>query len=202
VYQNHIHNLNLFIAEFMIKVGLETKNQKWIDLGTYATNYSISNQLPNGAFDYNGPPEKPKNYVDNYHTGFVLRMLHSIWLMTANKEIYSSLDKCFNHYTEHFFEDMTIPKLLPDRKYRIDIHSCAESINCLTEISKSFPDALRIAENVANWTVNNLQDKTGYFYYGILKSRFTRRTYISKIPYIRWGQAWMLKSLSNLLKYI
>jgi len=200
LYKNHVHNLNLFIAEFLMKIGLEIKKQRWIDLGTKATNYTISNQLPNGAFDYNGPPERLKYFVDNYHTGFVLRMLHSIWQLTARNDIYSSLEKCFKHYIENLFEDSTIPMLLPDRKYRIDIHSCAESINCLSELSQSFPDGLKVADNVANWTIDNLQDGAGFFYYGILKSRITGQPFISKIPYMRWGQAWMLKSLSNLLK--
>jgi len=199
LFKNHIHNLNLFIAEFLIKIGLEIKNQKWIDLGAMATNYSLSAQMPNGAFDYNGPPETPKNYVDNYHTGFMLRMLHSIWKLTNRNDIYDALERCFIHYTQNLFEDNTIPKLLPERKYRIDIHSCAESINCLSQLSGDFPDGLNIANNVAGWTINNLQDEEGYFYYGKLKSRFTSRVYTSKIPYIRWGQAWMLKSLSNLL---
>jgi rhamnogalacturonyl hydrolase YesR len=199
LYQNHIHNLNLFIAEFIVKIGKETNNQQWIELGVHAANYTLSNQLPDGSFDYNGPPEKPKNYIDNYHTGFVLRMLHSLWFLTNDKNIYTSLKKCYDHYVDHLFEDKTIPKLLPDRKYRIDIHSCAESINCLSELSSSFPEGLEISKNVAEWTIETLQDDKGYFYYGILKSRFTGRTYVSKIPYMRWGQAWMLKSLSNLL---
>jgi rhamnogalacturonyl hydrolase YesR len=199
LFKNHIHNLNIFIAEFLIKIGMETKNQEWVDLGTMATNYSLSAQMSNGAFDYNGPPETPKNYVDNYHTGFMLRMLHSIWKLTKRNDIYDALERCFIHYTQNLFEDSTIPKLLPERKYRIDIHSCAESINCLSQLSEDFPDGLKIAKNVAEWTINNLQDDEGYFYYGKLKSRFTGRIYTSRIPYIRWGQAWMLKSLSNLL---
>lgn len=155
--------------------------------------------MQDGAFDYNGPPEKSKPFSDNYHTGFVLRMLHSIWKITNNSDIYSGLSKCFHHYINNFFEDKTIPKLLPDRKHRIDIHSCAESINCLSQLSSTFPEGLDIAKNVAVWTIKNLQDEEGYFYYGFLKSRFTGRPFLSKIAYLRWGQAWMLKSLSNLL---
>jgi len=200
LFQNYVHNLNLFVAEFLIKIGLEVNNLDWIELGTKATNYSLANQLPSGAFDYNGPPEKPKNYIDNYHTGFVLRMLHSIWQLTKKEEIYHSLKKCYDHYIKNLFEKETIPKLLPERKYRIDIHSCAESINCLSELSDTFQSGLSISHNVANWTINNLQDEKGYFYYGILKSRFTQRTFTSKISYMRWGQAWMLKALSSLLK--
>ncbi len=199
IYINHVHNLNLFIAEFLIKVGKKIENNDWINLGYTAVNYSLANQEQNGAFDYNGPPEKLKNFSDNYHTGFVLRMLHSIWRTTNNPDIYSGLSKCFHHYINNFFEDRTIPKLLPDRKYRIDIHSCAEGINCLSQLSSTFPEGLDIAKNVAGWTINNLQDKEGYFYYGFLKSRFTGRPFLSKIAYLRWGQAWMLKSLSNLL---
>jgi hypothetical protein len=199
LFKNHVHNLNLFIAEFLIKIGLEINNQIWIDLGRNATNYSLSDQMPNGAFNYSGPPDNPRYFVDNYHTGFVLRMLHSIWQLTERNEVYDALERCYIHYTQNLFEENTIPKLLPERKYRIDIHSCAESINCLSQLSGDFPDGLKIASNVAEWTISNLQDREGYFYYGKLKSRFTGLIYASKIPYMRWSQAWMLKALSNFL---
>jgi len=196
LFINHVHNLNLFVAEYLIRVGQEVNNQEWVDRGNSAVSYTIKSQLPNGAFDYNGPPEKPQNFIDNYHTGFVLRMLHSTMLLTGREDVKESLTKCYNHYIENFF-DNGIPKLKPHQKYRIDIHSSAESINCLSELSVTFPDSIDIANKVLNWTLDNLQDKKGFFYYGILKSRFTRTPFKSKIPYIRWGQAWMLKALSS-----
>jgi hypothetical protein len=199
VFINHVHNLNLFVAEFLIKTGRETAHTDWITLGNKAVNYSISDQLSNGSFEYAGPPERSTNHVDNYHTGFVLRMLYSIWKLTSRKDVYDSLKSCYQHYIACFFEDSRIPKLTPEKKYRIDIHSCAESVNCLSELSATFPEGLRLAENILNWTIGNLQDTSGYFYYGILKSRFTGLLFTSKIPYIRWGEAWMLKAMSNYL---
>ena len=199
VFQNHVHNLNLFIAEFIIKVGIEIDNPEYVHMGNCALNYSLSNQREDGSFDYNGPPEKPNNFVDNYHTGFVLRMLHSIWKITGRKDVYQALSRCYAHYTSNFFEDNQIPKLMPNKKYRIDIHSCAESINCLSELSVTFPEGLQLAERILDWTIDNLYDKKGYFYYGILKSRFTGLPFKSKIAYLRWGQAWMLKALSSFL---
>lgn len=195
--RNHVHNLNLFVAEYLIKIGNEIKKKEWVELGIKAVNYTILNQYANGSFDYNGPSDKLRNFCDNYHTGFVLRMLYSIWKITDRKDVYISLKKCYYHYINNFFEDNTIPKLLPDRKYRIDIHSCAESINCLSELSEIFPEGKKIAKNVGLWTIQNLQDKSGYFYYGFLKSRFTKKPFLSKIAYIRWGQAWMLKALTK-----
>lgn len=199
LYQNHVHNLNLFVAEFLIKVGKETGNNEWIGMGLKAVNYTIANQRADGSFDYNGPPEKPNNFVDNYHTGFVLRMLHSIWKLTDNNAVFVSLERCFNHYVENFFEEEKIPKLLPHRKYRIDIHSCAESVNCLSILSETFPEGLSLAEDILGWTIENLYSNKGYFYYGILKSRFTGIPFKSKIAYLRWGQAWMLKALSSFI---
>ncbi len=199
LFKNHVHNLNLFVAEFLIRVGLETENRKWIDLGNSAVDYTITSQNTDGSFDYNGPPEKPQNFVDNYHTGFVLRMLHSIWKMTSRKDVFLALKKGYHHYRDNFFENGEVPKFLPDRKYRIDIHSSAESINCLSELSITFDDSLDLAERVLNWTTSHMQSKKGYFYYAILKSRFIFVPFTSKIPYIRWGQAWMLKAISNYL---
>jgi len=199
LFLNHVHNLNLFVAEFLIKTGMETGNSTWIELGNKAVHYTISNQAETGAFDYNGPPEKALNHFDNYHTGFVLRMLYSIWKLTGRAEVHAALQKGYQYYVAHFFENGRIPKLMPDKKYRIDIHSCAEGVNCLSALSPSFPEGLKLAENILAWTIENLQDKSGYFYYGILKSRFTGMPFKSKIPYIRWSQAWMLRAMSSFL---
>lgn len=196
---NHVHNLNLFVAEYLIKIGKEVENNEWINLGLKAVYYTIENQHKDGYFDYNGPPGKLKNFSDNYHTGFVMRMLHSIWKLTEREDVFRSLKKCYIHYINNFFEDNKIPKLLPNSKYRIDIHSCAEAINCLSMLAETFQAGIKIAENVANWTIDNLQDKDGYFYYGFLKSRFIRVPFLSKVAYLRWGQSWMLRGLSNLL---
>ncbi|MCB9207601.1 MAG: hypothetical protein H6611_09905 [Ignavibacteriales bacterium] len=200
LYTNHVHNLNLFVAEFLIRIGKEIDNQNWIDLGIKAANYTVTNQMKNGAFDYNGPPEKPQNIIDHYHTCFVIRNLYSIWKLTNDVKYFNSLSLCYDHYVNNFFIDATIPKYTPTRRYRIDIHSCAEAINCLAEISDIFPEGRKIALNVANWTIDNLQSKKGFFYHGIFKSRIWQTPFISKIAYIRWGQAWMLKGLSNLLR--
>ncbi|MCK4747414.1 MAG: hypothetical protein KAT15_10275 [Bacteroidales bacterium] len=196
LFINHVHNLNLFVAEFLIKTGMEIKKSDWIEAGNKAVNYTLSDQRKDGSFDYNGPPEKPQNFIDHYHTGFVLRMLYSIWKLTGREDVMQSLEKCLYHYTANFFIDDRIPKLLPHRKYRIDIHSCAEAVYCLSELSVQFPQHMGLARNVLSWTLENLQDISGYFYYGLLKSRFTGRVYRSRISYIRWSQAWMLKALS------
>jgi hypothetical protein len=48
------------------------------------------------------------------------------------------------------------------------------------------------ARRVARWTIANLYDPTGYFYYQ--KTRW----YTNRIPYVRWSQAHMFAALGSL----
>ncbi len=201
-YQNHVHNLNLFVADFLIKVGLEVNKKEWIDLGNKAVNYTLSDQYEDGAFDYNGPPEEPQKFIDNYHTGFVLRMLGSIHFYTSRDDVEIALKKGLKFYLDNFFERNGAPKLKPDKTYRVDIHSAAEAINCLTFLSSYNVNAFKQATDVLSWTIENLFDKrNGDFFYGLEKSRFTGRIYRSEIKYIRWAQSWMLRAMSRYLLY-
>ncbi len=201
-YQNYVHNLNLFVADFLIKVGIEVNNQEWISLGNKAVNYTLADQHSNGAFDYNGPPEKPQNFIDNYHTGFVLRMLGSCYYYTQRDDIKNALKKGITYYLDNFFLEDGTPKLKPDQTYRVDIHSAAEAVNCLIVLSSYHKKAWPQAEKVLSWTFTNLLDvENGDFYYGLLKSRFTGKVFKSEIKYLRWSQAWMLRALARYQLY-
>ncbi|MCK4818744.1 hypothetical protein KA005_23430, partial [bacterium] len=130
---------------------------------------------------------------DNYHTGFVLRMLYSIWKLTEREDVYRSLKRCYVHYISNFFEDNEIPKLLPNRKYRVDIHSCAESINCLGKLAEISNNYLNLAKKIANYAIENMQNKDGSFSYARLNKVLS-----VKLPYMRYSQAPMFRALCEL----
>jgi len=199
LFKNHVHNLNLFVADFLIKVGRSIDRNEWIESGRRAVAYTLKNQHDDGSFDYNGPPDRPANFIDNYHTGFVLRMMHSINKHLDDPAINTALRKGYEHYISNFFLEDGTPKLLPNRIHRIDIHSAAEAVNCLTVLSDDYPDALPQAQKVLDWTIHHMYDPSGFFYYATLKSRFTGQVFTSKIPYVRWGQAWMMRALSRFI---
>ena len=50
-----------------------------------------------------------------------------------------------------------------------------------------------LAEKVLNWTIDNMQDPKGYFYYQLKKG------ISSKIPYMRWSNAFMFYAMSYYL---
>ncbi|MFC1925715.1 hypothetical protein ACFLW2_03345 [Chloroflexota bacterium] len=201
----HCHNANLFVADFLIRIGVETGDKAFIEQGTRALNYTLGEQNEDGSFGYLGHEDMKEyglsreavEYIDHYHTGFVLRSLHSIFKATGDERVFSALEKCYNHYRQTLFENSTIPKLTPENKYPINIHSCSEAILCMSTLSSLFPDALDYAEKTFRWTRANMQTRNGWFIYMITNTRIRVLEWKIRIPYIRWAEAWMLRALSQ-----
>jgi hypothetical protein len=55
------------------------------------------------------------------------------------------------------------------------------------------PESLLLAAKVAQWTIKNMQDQSGYFYY-----RRYSHWLVNKTPTLHWGQATMLCALGGL----
>ena len=189
----HVHNANLFVAEFLIRIGREVGNEHFVDLGLHATNYVLSEQNPDGSICYWGKDQDNRCHLDHYHSGFEIRSLYSIWKLTGDERIHEAVERYYHFYLSNFFEDRTIPKLTPRSKYPINIHSCAEALLCNATLTPDFPEGREYLANATRWTIENMQDERGYFYYMIRKVKDIE--WKVKIPYIRWGQAWMIRAL-------
>jgi len=191
----HVHNANLFSASTLLRTYVYIKNEKYKEKGIKAINFTISYQNPDGSWYYWAPPDNDiNNFIDNYHTGFVLECLNICRRVLKDEfEYEEELRKGLRFYKNNLFLDDGTPKMTPQSVYPIDIHSCAQGIITFCELSDFEPSCLNMAKKVAKWTIKNMQDKEGYFYYRIYKR------YVNKMPYIRWGQAWMLRALSYLV---
>lgn len=190
--QLHIHNANLMVAATLAMVGQAAGIDEWNLLARRAANYTLAEQRQDGAWYYWGPPDKLLYWIDHYHTGFVLRALDDLLRVTGWSDLSEPLKRGYVFYTRCLFDKGYIPRLTEAHRYPIDIHSCAEAILCLTQLGERYDDALARAQRVAEWTIANMRHPTGYFYY----RRY--RWLTIKIPYMRWGQAWMMIALARL----
>jgi hypothetical protein len=188
---SYIHNANVIVAATLAKVSRAWETDEWDPLIRRATNYTLAEQREDGAWYYWGPPEPSMHWIDHYHSGFVLRALHDLLRATNWPDLREPLDRGYAFYTRHLFDEGRIPRLTDTRRYPIDIHSCAEAILCLTQLSDRYDDAWGRARAVANWTLAHMRHPSGYFYY----RRYRRLTI--KMPYMRWGQAWMMSALAK-----
>jgi hypothetical protein len=189
-----IFNASLLAGEILASVGALTKETALCDLAVGAARYVVRRQREDGSWAYGGEPGQ--QWVDNFHTAYVLL---SLWRIVkacngAEADLNHALQRGYEFWRERFFLADGWPKYYHDSLYPADAHAAATAIITLTELQELDRGALPLAEKIAAWTIRNLRDRQGFFYYQ------RRRFYTIHTPYMRWTQAWMLYALGRLLE--
>ena len=187
----HVHNANLFSASVLLRSHEYFKVIKYKEFGAKALNFTLAHQNDDGSWYYWAPPDKLLCKIDNFHTGFVLESINVCRRWLGNEFRYErELRKGLRFYADNLFLDDGTPKMYHNGIYPIDIHSCAQGIITFCELADFHPRYLGVAAKAARWTIRNMQDEEGHFYYRRHRNR------VDTTPYIRWGQAWMLRALT------
>jgi rhamnogalacturonyl hydrolase YesR len=188
-----IYNASLLAAEVLASVGELTGENELHDLAERATRYVVNNQQADGSWTYGADPKQA--WIDNFHTAYILFSLKRIIEVSSfGSEFQAALERGYEYWKNNFFLAEGWPKYYDDDPYPVDTHAAASAIVTFLECRDLDPDAARLAQNVASWTIGNLRDSQGFFYYQ------KRRFYTVRKPYMRWTQAWMLYALSRLLE--
>jgi hypothetical protein len=188
-----VHNANLFAAAFLARLCAITEDSELGDMALRAVRYTLSEQNPGGSFFYWG--SEPPTIIDHYHTGFVLRHLDTVRESMAADFIDAPLRRAYDFYLNRLFTDQGTPKFTPNRLYPIDIHSCAEAILCLCQLGPRL-GGIDGAAAVFELTQSRMRAADGWYIAALRLNR--RRETAVRIPYMRWGQAWMMLALSRL----
>lgn len=159
-----------------------------------AARYSVyaccNAQSEDGSWVYGMLPVQ--SWIDSFHTGYNLDALIAYQEMTGDDSFEENISKGLEFYIRNFFEEDGCPKYYHNRKYPIDIHCPGQLFVTLSRLGK-FQENRDLANKVLQWTVANMQDKKGYFYYQL------KRGMSSKIPYMRWSNAFMFNALTYYL---
>jgi len=193
----HVHNANLFVGEFLTRVGKEIGDRQCVETGRKAANYALREQNPDGSLYYWGNVQNhySPRHIDHYHSGFEIRMLYGMWKLTGEERYRQGVARYYHFYRNNLLWRDCVPKISPGRIYPIDIHSCAEAILCNATLADEFEEARDILPGVVRWTVERMQTKGGWFIHMIRRHGGRERKVC--VPYVRWGQAWMLRALSQ-----
>lgn len=196
-YHNHdagatIHNSNMVGAAVLARTSRHTKNQEYLDVAKGAMRYSCSRQQPNGSWLYG---EDPKNHwIDNFHTGYNLDGLKCYMDYSGDREFEGALKRGLDFYKKNFFEENGRPKYYYGRAYPIDSQCASQGIDTLANFAKVDDEVLKLAEQVARWTIKNMQDSDGFFYYRQYPLGIKAKT-----PMMHWAQGTTYKAMTNLL---
>lgn len=202
-----VHNANLFGAEFLIRIGMETEHDDWVETGLAAADFSLSEIREDGTLNYWSNEQAEGHQQDTYHSGFEIRALNSIACLTSIKEFRQTADKYFRTWLRDFFSKDGAPYFSRAQTDVIEVHSCAEALLCAAKMFESgnfsrelfLKHVKGVLSAVATLWVQEVSDK-GYF----ASKRHKQFGFDIKVdvPYIRWGQAWMFNALATVQKVI
>jgi hypothetical protein len=188
-----IFNASLLAAEVLASVGQRTGETELCDAATRATRYVVKHQRADGSWTYG--TAATQSWIDNFHTAYILFSLKRIIdACPGGDEFKPALERGYRYWKSNFFLAEGWPKYYHDDPYPADAHAAASAIVTLVECRDLDETSRPMAENVARWTIQNLRDERGFFYYQ------RRRFYTIRKPYMRWTQAWMLYALACLLE--
>jgi hypothetical protein len=184
-----VYNASLLAGETLATVGSLTLNGSYLESAAKSARFVIRRQRQDGAWSY-GSKDK-QQWVDNFHTAYVLVSLRRIVgrVQEVAAEADPSIGLGMQYWMDNLFLADGTPKYYDKETYPIDIHSAAAAIAGLAELGEN-DHAIR----VAGWTLRHMLDGEGFFYYQVRKGGAV------KIPYMRWGQAWMAYAIARLIE--
>ncbi|MDD5606516.1 MAG: hypothetical protein PHN37_01475 [Candidatus Pacebacteria bacterium] len=196
-------NSNAIVASVLLEVGQIAGIKEFIEIADKIILFVLAEQLSDGSWYYFSRRYKNgSSIIDNYHTAMVLQSLTKIILLKGDskkRDTYAeSLIKGLKFYLDNFFTSKGIPKITPDKVYPINIASCAEAITLFSQVDivkrEVPPDLFRRIQEVNKklilWTIDNMQDPNGAF----IERKYSFKKI--KLYSIRWGQAFMLRSMA------
>ena len=178
-------------AAVLARTAKHNGNQEYLAVAKEAMKYSCSRQLPNGRWYYG--EDKNCHWTDNFHTGYNLDALKCYIENSGDNAYQKNLKNGLEFYKNHFFEKTGRPKYYHNRTYPVDSQCASQAIDTLANFSEYDESTLKLALKVAEWTIDNIQDKKGYFYfrqYPLIKA---------KTAMLHWAQATIYKALALLL---
>lgn len=164
-----------------------TGEKKYLDVARSSVKACCRGQREDGSWPYSQVP--PKLWVDSFHTGYNLDGLIAYEEQTGDTDYHENIERGFDYYIKNFFNEDGSPKYYNNQQYPIDIHCPGQLFVTLHRLHK-FQKYQELADKVLNWTITNMQDEKGYFYYQLKKG------ISSKIPYMRWSNAFMFYAMS------
>jgi hypothetical protein len=136
-----------------------------------------------------------RDFVDHFHTCFVLKALAKIETLTGNRHCTQAIELGVGYYVKNLFDDQGLPKPFSRRPrmtvYRREMYDYAECINLAVLLKARFPVLDELLSNVVSR--GNWQKPDGSFR--------SRQLFLGwdNTPMHRWAQSQLFRSLCFLL---
>jgi len=139
-----------------------------------------------------------RDFVDHFHTCFVMKALAKIHALTGHAATLEALSKGVSHYLNNLFDEEGLPKPFSKAPrltvYKRELYDCAECINLCLLLRDRFPALDRTLDKVVTHILEAWVKRDGSF-----RSRKLHLGW-DNVPMHRWGQSQMFRSLAFYLR--
>jgi hypothetical protein len=187
-------NASAYRAFLLMRAAVDLSDETYREIATRNLNFVIEAQNRDGSWYYS--TDGKRDFVDHFHTCFVLKALAKIESMYNLPECTKAIERGVEYYVRHLFDEQGLPKPFSRRPrltvYRRELYDYAECLNLAVLLRGRFPELDDRLANVlaclAEW-----QKPDGSFR--------SRQLFLGwdNVPMHRWAQAQVFRSLCFLL---
>jgi N-acylglucosamine 2-epimerase (GlcNAc 2-epimerase) len=186
-------NASAYRAFLLTRAGLDFTQEDYQRAAERNLNFVIESQNADGSWYYSTDGER--DFVDHFHTCFVLKALAKIEALTGNQQCTKAIERGIDYYVKNLFDDEGLPKPFSRRPrltvYRRELYDYAECINVAVLLKGRFPALDNILSRVID--LREWQKVDGSF-----RSRQLLLGW-DNTPMHRWAQSQLFRSLCFLL---
>jgi hypothetical protein len=187
-------NASAYRAFLLTQAGLNFSRQEYLRTAERNLNFVIASQNADGSWYYSTDGER--DFVDHFHTCFVLKALAKIERLTGNPRCTAAIEAGVRYYVKNLFDAEGLPEPFSRRPrmtvYRRELYDYAECINVGVLLKGRFAELDRIVGNLVE--MRGWQKADGSF-----RSRQLLLGW-DNVPMHRWAQSQLFRSLSAFLR--
>jgi hypothetical protein len=154
--------------------------------------FVLESQNADGSWPY--AKDGARDFVDHFHTCFVMKALAKIHSLTGHRGTHEALSRGVSYYLNHLFAEDGLPKPFARAPrltvYKRELYDCAESINLCLLARDRFPACGEKLETVVQGILRDWVKPDGSF-----RSRQLMFGW-DNVPMHRWAQSQMFRSLA------
>jgi hypothetical protein len=188
-------NASAYRAFLLTKAALDFSEEKYRRQAERNMHFVLESQNADGSWFY--AMDGKRNFVDHFHTCFVMKALAKIEQLTGDSNCTKAIERGVKYYVENLFDEAGLPKPFSKAPrltiYRRELYDYAECINIATLLNGRFPELDKKLSSVLNDLFARWQRPNGSF-----RSRHLLFGW-DNVSMHRWAQAQLFRSFCGLL---
>ena len=191
--RRQVVNASAYRGFLLTAGGRRFEREDWVRAARRNVAFVLQSQRSDGSWPYS--TDGPDDFVDNFHTCFVLKNLVKIWVLTGDEEVREAIGAGYEFYLEQLLDEDGLPIPFARRPrltlHRRDLYDYAEGINLAHLLRGELPAARGVLETLVRDLIERWILPDGHF--------VTRELVVARntIPYHRWAQSQTFHALAR-----